>query len=190
MRREYQERFPCQRLQRKPPVSDPGMHHGTSVTHMPWCMSGSLTRGGGKTFPAFPAHALPEILCMWQEPHWGESGSHRRIPGLPGKPFKPFLTFFFFQAKNFFSQLMWKSFFSFFSLGSLKLPQNVLFRAYICKKKKILGKDPQTPTCGREIPVAPSTHAALGRIASCHHVSHKKLREKITFLAKTLASCH
>ena len=24
------------------------MHHGTCVTHMPWCMSGSLTRGGGE----------------------------------------------------------------------------------------------------------------------------------------------
>ena len=38
--------FPHHRLQRKPLVSDPGMHHGTCVTHVPWCMSGSLTRGG------------------------------------------------------------------------------------------------------------------------------------------------
>ena len=28
-----------------PRVSDPGMHHGTCVTHVPWCMSGSLTSG-------------------------------------------------------------------------------------------------------------------------------------------------
>ena len=28
-----------------PWVSDPDMHHGTSVTHVPWCMPGSLTRG-------------------------------------------------------------------------------------------------------------------------------------------------
>ena len=27
-----------------PRVSDPDMHHGTCVTHVPWCMSGSLTR--------------------------------------------------------------------------------------------------------------------------------------------------
>ena len=27
--------FPTRRLQRKPPVSDPGMHHGTCVTHTP-----------------------------------------------------------------------------------------------------------------------------------------------------------
>ena len=32
----------------KPLVSDPGMHHGTCVTHVSWCMSGSLTRGGGE----------------------------------------------------------------------------------------------------------------------------------------------
>ena len=28
-----------------PPVSDPDMHHGTCVTHVPWCMPGSLTSG-------------------------------------------------------------------------------------------------------------------------------------------------
>ena len=26
-------------------VSDPDMHHGTCVTHVPWCMPGSLTSG-------------------------------------------------------------------------------------------------------------------------------------------------
>ena len=41
--------FPHHRLQRKPLVSDPVMHHGTCVMHVPWCMSGSLTcDGGGK----------------------------------------------------------------------------------------------------------------------------------------------
>ena len=43
--------FPATRLQRKQLVSDPGMHHGTCVTHVPWCMSGSLTRGGGQNVP-------------------------------------------------------------------------------------------------------------------------------------------
>ena len=52
-------------------VSDPDMHHGTCVTHVPWCMSGSLTSGflwsrwRGKTFPAFPAHAQPAIFRIW-----------------------------------------------------------------------------------------------------------------------------
>ena len=44
MRRECRERFPRHRLQRKPLVSDPSMHHGTCVTHVLWCMPWSLTR--------------------------------------------------------------------------------------------------------------------------------------------------
>ena len=56
-------------------ASDPDMHHGTCVTHVPWCMPGSLTssfhwiRRRGKTIPAFPAHAQPTILRIWQEAH-------------------------------------------------------------------------------------------------------------------------
>ena len=51
MHRECRERFPRHRLQRKPSVNDPGMHHGTCLTHVPWCMSGSLTHGGGEKVP-------------------------------------------------------------------------------------------------------------------------------------------
>ena len=40
MRLECRERFPRHQLQRKPLVSNPG------VTHVPWCLSGSLTCGG------------------------------------------------------------------------------------------------------------------------------------------------
>ena len=54
MRRDCLERFLRHRLQRKPLVSDPGLHHGTRVTHVPWCMSGSLTRGGWKNIPVIP----------------------------------------------------------------------------------------------------------------------------------------
>ena len=54
MRLECRERFSRHRLQRKPLVSDPGMHRGTFVTHVPWCMSGSLTRDGGKNVPVIP----------------------------------------------------------------------------------------------------------------------------------------
>ena len=38
----------------EPLASDPGMHHGTCVTHVSWCMSGSLTRGGGENVPLVP----------------------------------------------------------------------------------------------------------------------------------------
>ena len=55
------------RFQRKPLVSDPGMHHGTCVTNVSWCMSGSLTCDGGENFPAFPEHSQPTILRIWQE---------------------------------------------------------------------------------------------------------------------------
>ena len=48
MHRECRERFSFHWLQRKPLVGDPGMQHGTCVTHVPWCMSGSLTRDGGE----------------------------------------------------------------------------------------------------------------------------------------------
>ena len=53
-----------------PRVSDPDMHHGTCVTHVPWCMAGSLTIGllwsrGRENVPAFPAHAQPTILRIW-----------------------------------------------------------------------------------------------------------------------------
>ena len=51
MRGECRERFSRHRLQRKPLVSDPSMHHGTCATHVPCCMSGSLTCGGGENIP-------------------------------------------------------------------------------------------------------------------------------------------
>ena len=54
MGRECPEWFLCHQLQREPLVSNPGMHHGTCVTHVPWCMSGLLTRGGGENVPGIP----------------------------------------------------------------------------------------------------------------------------------------
>ena len=54
-----------------PRDSDPDMHQGTCVTHVPWCMPGSLTSAfllksvAGKTFPAFRAHAQPASLRIW-----------------------------------------------------------------------------------------------------------------------------
>ena len=54
MHQECRERFPRHRLQRNPLVSDPGMPHDTCVMHVPWCMSGLLTRGGGENVPGIP----------------------------------------------------------------------------------------------------------------------------------------
>ena len=60
---------PRRQFQRKPLVSDPGMHHGTCVTHVPWCMSGSLTCDDGENVPGIPGACAPAILCIWQEAH-------------------------------------------------------------------------------------------------------------------------
>ena len=60
---------PRRRFQRKPLVSDPGMHHGTCVTHVPWCMSGSLTCGDGENVPGIPGACAPAILRIWKEVH-------------------------------------------------------------------------------------------------------------------------
>ena len=54
MRRECRHHFPHHWLQRKPLVSDAGMHHGTWVTHVPWCMLGSLAGGGREKVPGIP----------------------------------------------------------------------------------------------------------------------------------------
>ena len=67
-----------------PRVNDPDMHHGTCVTHVPWCMSGSQTRGflrsrrQGETFQAFPAHAQTTILRIWQEAHVTIAACYKR----------------------------------------------------------------------------------------------------------------
>ena len=61
--------FPRCRFQKKPLVNDPHMHHGTCVTHVPWCMSGSLTCGDGKNVPGIPGACAPAILRIWQGAH-------------------------------------------------------------------------------------------------------------------------
>ena len=74
------------RFQRKPPVSDLGMHHGTCVTHEPWCMSGSLTRSDGEYLLGIPgACAIRNFTYLargpWTHfpltgPLWLESTGH------------------------------------------------------------------------------------------------------------------
>ena len=66
--------FPSGRLQRKLLVSDLDMHHGTCVTHVPWCMSGSLTYGGEENVPGIPGACAPVILRIWQEAHGSNHG--------------------------------------------------------------------------------------------------------------------
>ena len=58
MRRKWRERFPRHKLQRIPLVSYPGMHHGMWMTHVPWCMSGSLTHGGAENIPGMHSRCM------------------------------------------------------------------------------------------------------------------------------------
>ena len=76
MRREYRERFPCHRIQRKLLVSDPDMHHGTCVTHVPRCMSGLLTHGGGENISGIPEACATRTFTylarvLWQDDFTG-----------------------------------------------------------------------------------------------------------------------
>ena len=54
MHRECRKCFLLRRLQSKPLVSHPRMYHGTCVTHVPWCLSGSLNHSGGENVPDIP----------------------------------------------------------------------------------------------------------------------------------------
>ena len=62
--------FLCLWLQRKPLINDSGMHHGTCVMHVPWCMSGSLISGGGENAPGIPgACATPNFTNLAKGPY-------------------------------------------------------------------------------------------------------------------------
>ena len=56
-------------LQRMLLVSDPDMHHGTCVSHVPWCMSGSLTHGGRENVPGIRgACTTHNFTCLSRGP--------------------------------------------------------------------------------------------------------------------------
>ena len=71
--------FPRRRFQRKLLVSDPSMHHGTCVTHVPWCMPGLPTCGDGENVPGIPGACAPAILRIWQEAHGITSSTYTKL---------------------------------------------------------------------------------------------------------------
>ena len=75
MHRECRERFPHHRLQRKPLVIDPGMHHGTCLTHVPWWMSWSLTCGGEENVPGIPRTGTTHNFTYLARGPWSLSSS-------------------------------------------------------------------------------------------------------------------
>ena len=82
VRWECRERFPRHRLQRKPPVSDPGMHHGMCVMHVPWCMSGSLTCGGGENIPGIPGACTTRNFAYLVRGPWDDEWQTDSFMGL------------------------------------------------------------------------------------------------------------
>ena len=83
MRRECRERFPRHRLQRKPLVNNPVMHHGTCVMHVPWCMSRSLSRGIGKNVPGIPGACTTRNFTYLTRGPW--ENDFRTIDPLRGE---------------------------------------------------------------------------------------------------------
>ena len=93
MRRECRERFPRHCLQRKPRVSDPGMHTARAWPHVPWCMSGFLTCGGGENVPGIPGACATCNFTYLARGPWEPSSFSLRIH----------LTFNYIPALNFIS---------------------------------------------------------------------------------------
>ena len=70
-----------------PWVNDPDMHHGTCVTHVPWCMPGSLTsgflwsRGRGKRSRHSRRMRNPQFYVSGERPMtWDMMTSWKRFP--------------------------------------------------------------------------------------------------------------
>ena len=56
-------------------IIDPDLHHGTCVTHVPWCIPGSLTSGflwsrWRGNVPGIPGACATRNLRIWYETHW------------------------------------------------------------------------------------------------------------------------
>ena len=84
MRRECRECIPRHRFQRKPIVSDPGIHHDTCATHVPCCMSGSLTHSGGEKVPGIFGVCVARNFAYLARGPYSDAILHQRE--ITGKP--------------------------------------------------------------------------------------------------------
>ena len=74
------EHFPHQWLQRTPlAISDPGRHHDTWPTHVPWCMLESLTRSGRENVPGIPRTCAVQNLTYLTRVLWVVSNQHVQL---------------------------------------------------------------------------------------------------------------
>ena len=65
------------RLQNKPRVSYSCKNHHTCVTHVSWCMSGSLTHGGGESVPSIPGACATRNFTYLIRSPWKHFPHHR-----------------------------------------------------------------------------------------------------------------
>ena len=79
--------FPCHWIQRKPLVSDPDMHHGACATHVPWCMSGSLTRVGRENVPGIHGTCATRNFMYLARGPWA-CAINSLAPGRCGSDYK------------------------------------------------------------------------------------------------------
>ena len=56
-------------------ISDPDIHHGTCVTHVPWCMPGLQTSGGGENVPYIPGACGTRNFAYLVRGPWRRSGT-------------------------------------------------------------------------------------------------------------------
>ena len=71
-------------------VSDPDMHHGTCVTHVPWCMPGSLTIsfgiGGGENVPGIPSACATRHCAYLVRGPWVSDSIHIKVGDIINHP--------------------------------------------------------------------------------------------------------
>ena len=84
-----------------PRFSDPDMHHGTCVTHVPWCMPGSLTSGflwsrwWGKRFRYSRRMRNPQFCVFVKMPMHALDGRWQRIQTIHHTWRSPYFPFDF-----------------------------------------------------------------------------------------------
>ena len=78
--RECRKGISRHQLQRKSLAIDPGVHQGTCVTHVLWCMSGSLARDGGENVPGIPGACATHNFTYLARGPWMSGAAAGWVP--------------------------------------------------------------------------------------------------------------
>ena len=105
------------------------MHHGTCVTHVPWCTSGSLIRGGGEDVPSIP------VKCATSTFTYLVRGPFRHPQDI-------FILFFYLFSKTT-GQI-------YLPYSQIICPQSLTKSVYQpCRESKVWSVSPSVPGCDR-----------------------------------------